>query len=181
MTNENYKTGSAEFDENFEWLSGDCGWEDHGGHWYRKIGETRFQVVSIFNWEEAVGAREAEDIEGSHHVALYELDTNLEEQGKSAIASCGWDFEEDGSIGSPSGDIIADIKDEDLWRLVMCDAMSMAGARVEVGSWNGSDIVELFKKAAAESNRLAEDEEAFEAKMDEPGNGLGSTIGRAHV
>lgn len=172
----NHETNVPEFDKNFSFLSGDCCWEDYGGCWYRRISEFRFQVVSIFNWEDAVGAREAAEQDGTHHVALYELDTSLEEQRKSSLASCGWEIEDDGSIGSSSGDIIAEAGDELTWHLVVCDAMNGYGARAEVGSWNGDDVSDLFKKAAAASNSLADSEEAYEARMDETGNKLGSTL-----
>lgn len=168
-----YKTGSAAFDAAFEFLTGDVGWEDYGGNWYRRIDDTRFHVVRIFNWIEEVGEYEAPD--ETYHVDLVEIDTGDEDGAKSAVESWGLHFDEDGSILDPNGTIIADIQDEDTWRLVVCDAMAGYGAKAYLEQWNGDDLVELFDAAAAESNLMATDEEAYEERMESPGNALGST------
>jgi len=176
MENDNYKTGVTEFDERFEWLSGDTCWEDYGGTWYRKIDESRFQVVSIFNWEDAVGEREAEEVGETHHLSLNELDLSLPDDcTKSALDYCGYYKDEDGAIVSSCGDIIAEADDKKTIALVMCEAMNSAGVRAELASWNGSDLHELFKNAADESQALAGDEEYFESRMNSPGNRLRST------
>lgn len=168
-----YKTESPEFDEKFDWLTGDMGWEDHGGKWCRRIGEgSLFHVVEIFNWVETVGEAEAPD--DTYHVSLSEVDTDDEDRAKGALESCSFHFDEDGSIIA-DGDIIADIKDEDQWRRVVCEAMSGYGASAPLEQWGGDDYKELFAKAVAESNLMIDDEDAYEERMESPCNRLGST------
>lgn len=168
-----YKTDAPAFDEKFDFLTGDMCWEDHGGKWYRRIGDGNlFHVVEIFNWVETVGEAEAPD--DTYHVSLSEVDTNDEERAKSALESCSFELDEDGSIIA-GGDIIADIKDEEQWRIVVCEAMSGYGASAPLEQWGGDDYKELFAKAVAESNLMIDDEDAYEERMESPCNAIGST------
>lgn len=171
MISDGYETGVEAFDAVFEWLTGDMCWEDHGGKWFRRVSEDRFHVVTIFNWVETVGEREAP--EDTYYVGLDEVDTSLDPT--SALECCGFEMHEDGSIDDGSGYIIAEAGDEDDRLRIICECMSSYGNTAHLEQWNGDDLKELFTSAIEESNLMADSEEAYEARMESPGNALGST------
>lgn len=169
-----YETGVAQFDEAFDFLTGDMDWEEYGGSWYRKI-DHRFHVVKVFNWEEAVGEAEASEIDGTHHIDLVEVDTNDEERIKSALECCGYYADEDGNIVADSGDMLAELKDEDTWRLVVCESMVAYGSYAHIRDFSGSNLHEMFATMVVESNQMVDDAEAYENRMNRPVNAIGST------
>lgn len=170
MISDCYETGVKAFDKVFEFLTGDMNWDDHGGKWFRKVSEDCFHVVEIFNWEGTVG--EAEAPEETYYVGLTEVDTSLDP--KSALECCGFEMNEDGSIGC-GGDIYAEAGDEESRLRIICECMSGYGQSAHLEQWNGDSLEELFTSAIEESNLMADDEEAYEERMESPGNRLGST------
>lgn len=171
MISDCYQTGVEAFDTVFEFLTGDVNWEDHGGKWFRRVSEDRFHVVEIFNWEETVGEAEAPD--ETYYVGLTEVDTSLDP--KSALDSCGFELHEDGSISCDSGDIMAEADDKDRQLFIICECMSGYGQSASLEQWDGDSLEELFTSAIEESNLMADNEEAYEKRMESPGNRIGST------
>ncbi len=170
----NGETGFKEFDATFDFLSGGGDWEEYGGMWYRKI-DHRFHVVKIFNWEDAIGEAEAADIDGTHHIDLVEVDTNDDERIKSSLRCCGYYADEDGNIVSDSGDMLAELKDEDAWRLIVCEAMVSYGAYANIHGYTSSDLDKMFASMLAKSNLLIDDPQVYEQHMNRPVNRIGST------
>lgn len=168
------KTGFAEFDATFDFLTGDMDWEEYGGSWYRKV-DHRFHVVKIFDWREAVGEDEASEIDGTHHIELVEVDTNDEDRIKPALECCGYYADEDGNIVCDSGDMLAELKDEDTWRLIVCEAMVSYGSFANIHDYSGSDLDKMFATMLAESNQMVDNPGAYERRMNRPVNAIGST------
>lgn len=168
------KTDFPEFDAAFEFLTGDVSWEDYGGMWCRRV-DHRFHVVKILNWEDAVGSAGASGTDGTHHIELVEVDTNDVEQAKSGLDSCGYYNDEDGNIVTDQGDILAELKDEGRWRLVICEAMAQCGHSAPLDQETGSDLSQLFNNVLIQSNTYVDDEEAYEKRMNRPVNRIGST------
>jgi len=168
-----YKVGVEEFDEKFEFLIGDMDWEDHGGKWFRRVSRTCFQVVEIFKWEEAVGEAEAEDMP-TYHVDLTEVDVSID--SKSAMGYSGLEFDEKGNIVGGAMDIVAEHDDEEKKQIVICECMHSAGSKAYLGQWDGDDYEELFKLAFADAESYADHGDAYEEKMESPGNAIGSTV-----
>lgn len=168
-----YKTGCAQFDASFSFLTGDVCWEDHGGTWVRKVSDSRFHVAQIFNWEESVGS-EGEGM--GYNVSLREVDTDDADRYHPSLKSCGYEMEKDGTIYVPcTGDVLCEANDEKARKLILCECMNGYGAYAPLEEFNGEDFLELFAQAAALSNELVEDNEAYEARMNRPVNRLGST------
>lgn len=168
-----YKVGVEEFDANFEFLVGDVCWEDHGGKWFRRVNDTCFQVVEIFNWESAVGELEAEGMP-AYHVDLVEIDVSLD--SSDAMESSGLHIDGEGNIVCSMGDIIAGHDEGDRKQIVICECMHGHGNKAHLGQWDGDDYTELFRLALEESEVYLDHGEAYEEKMESQVNAIGSTV-----
>ena len=165
-----YKTGVQKFDEVFEFLTGDVCWEDHGGSWFRKVSNSRFHVVRIFNWEVETG-------EGSgYNVDLVEVDTDDLDRLHPALESCGYAVDADSAVYVPySGDVLCEGFDFKRRRLIFCECMHGYGSYAPIDDESGEKFEPLFLQMVKRSIELTEDEDAYEAAMNNPVNAIGST------
>lgn len=143
----------------WSFLSGDMNWEDHGGKFIsppQSNGEfTYWLVLEVLNWEEAVGEREAADIDGDHNVSLSVVAPSEcpVAELKSALESCGC---EDMEIDSP---------------LMLVEILHSYGVHAQVWNADGrlKDLMREGKKKATETEFL------FGFAMDKQQNQIGAT------
>lgn len=142
-------------DQNWKFLTGDVNWEDYGGKFYRRV-ETRFFIITVMNWFDAVGEDEATD-EFNVSVDMCDLSELNDANKKDLLQSCGWD-------GADEDD-----------PLVWAEMMHSSGMRAPLWDANGDDIDSLMSEAKMEGDALIEDSDEFEERMNQPVNAIGST------
>lgn len=145
------------------WIDfGDVNWLDYGGRWIKKIDDTRFHVIELINWEEAVGEREAAEIGARYNVSLSEVDLANADLD-SATDSWGmeegyWESIDPGMLG-----------------YVLADCVDGYGQKAPISNDNGNNAHKLIREAKAESRRLVADPDFYDSMMERPVNRLGST------
>jgi len=143
----------------WSFLSGDGNWEDHGGKFIsppQSSGEfTYWFVLEVINWEEAVGEREAADIDGNYNVSLSVVapsECPIADL-KNAMESCGL---EDMEIDSP---------------LMLVEILYSYGIHANVWNEDGclKDLMQKGKQKAIEAEFM------FGFAMDKHQNAIGAT------
>jgi hypothetical protein len=139
-----------------EWMC-DANWLDYGGTWYRHVTGRRFHFISILNWADTCGEREAAEVGSTYCVDLAEVDLDEipESEIRSSLASCGCEEE------NPS----------DLVRAGCCHD---SGSKAPLSSVNGNNAWRLIREAKAESRAL-DDPRKHDTAMERTVNKLGST------
>ena len=148
--------------------SGDCDPFAYGGRWMRLIDGRRFHVIEFTNMDDACGSDNAGN--PPYVVELREVDLNAigPDTLASALSSCGEDTVENGKpVWNHDGSPI-----EDIALVEMCNGH---GSYAPLESWTGSNAWHMIRQARAESNSLGRDAAAYEARMERPVNGIGST------
>lgn len=145
---------ASNFKKQWEY-SGDVNMLDYGGKFIRHVGGRRYHVVELTNMDEACGR----DNQGRDRyvVELSEVDLDTADV-QAAYSSCG------------PGKDIADIAD--IW---LAEMVHGYGQKAPLGSWEGDNGHRLLREAKAESKRLEANTAAYEVKMSQPVNALGST------
>jgi hypothetical protein len=141
-------------------IGSDVNWIDYGGHWARRIDDTRYHVIRFDNLADATG-----DETAGYHVQLSEVDITSG-QLDSALCAMGWT--DINWIDDP---------DSNPARLPLCqvEALSSYGAYAPLESFAGHNAHSLMRQAKALSRRLERDATAYETAMDRPVNKIGST------
>jgi hypothetical protein len=75
----------------FKFWTGDTNFQDYGGTWYWRAGPLEFHFIELMNWEDQVGARDAEEVGYTYNVTLkiVHLDELSDQQVMSAIRVMG--------------------------------------------------------------------------------------------
>jgi len=154
----------------FKFLTGDVNFADYGGKWCRKVGERRYHVIELLNWEETVGEREASEIGATYNVSLSEIDLDQIDTS-DALKSCGWYLDSDGLLFSEAGDQIADLETQDL---AIVDACHGYGCKAPLSDESGNSYRALIANARKLSRSLDAPEKRAVA-LAKPVNALGST------
>ncbi len=136
----------------FRFLTGDVNYLDYGGKWIRRVSETRYHVIELTNWEDAI----FRDAEGgpTYCVDLSEIDITspvLRDARRSM-----------------------DVDSEDPNPLALVEALHGYGAKAPLFQEDGNNFRTLFRAAVRESKAL-DDPSAREAAMARPVNKIGST------
>jgi hypothetical protein len=144
-------------------IGSDVNWIDYGGHWARRIDDTRYHVIRFDNLEECTGEAGV-----GYHVQLSEVDIDSP-QLTSALKCCGFPVERSGNQFFE-----ADHKTP-IRPLNAVEALSSYGAYAPLESLSGHNAHSLMRQAKALSRRLESDASAYSEAMDRPVNKLGST------
>jgi hypothetical protein len=145
----------------FKSLTGDCNYLDYGATWCRLIPGTReYHIISLINWEDSCGEREAKEIGETYcmDLSIVDLDAIPLETIQSALKSCGVDLDTE------------EMTDE--WRAEVCHS---DGAQAPMQSVNTSNFHKTFRALAKYSRELQTDADKHSAAMERPVNKLGST------
>ncbi len=134
-------------------IGSDVNWIDYGGHWARRIDDTRYHVIRFDNLAEHTG-----DETAGYHVQLSEVSIDSP-QLADALKCCGLEGWEDHT------------------KLPLCqvEALASYGAYAPLWQAAGKNAHSLIRQAKAESRRLSASPEAYEQAMDRPVNAIGST------
>lgn len=146
----------------FRFLTGDINWQDYGGSFYRRVSPGVYHVMRVMNWVDAVGQREAAEVGYTYNVDLSEIDlrTMTDTQRAEVAQSCGFTPDE--------------VDEMPHAKLVWVDMCHGYGLRAPLWDENGNNLRKLMAECRAESLAL-DDEDAHEAAMNRPVNGIGST------
>lgn len=143
----------------FTFLTGDCNWKTYGGKWIStkyNNGEFDFWfVMSLLNWGDSVGAREAKEVGFTYHVSVCVIAPEQYVEKERALESSG--------IEQEWGEL------DDRTKVELIE--SYAGG-AQIFAENGNNFRQLFK-AAREAVR--ESELLFGFAMDRAQNAIGST------
>jgi len=142
----------------WSWLTGDVGFVEYGGRWYREIAPDVFHVVQLVNMKDACG----DDSSYTYWVLLSEI--NLREVPTSllndAMESCGWE-------GMPTDGRAA--------KIAKVEMLSSYGVVANMGDWEGNNYRRLLRMAKRESREMEKSPLYRETMLSRPVNALGST------
>jgi hypothetical protein len=142
-------------------LSGDINWETYGGKLVAgpfDNGEFQYWfVIEVIEWADAVGEREAAEIDGTHNVCLSVVAPSQCPAKELQSAFDSWGIADNNTIDSP---------------LALVDLLHGYGISAVVHDDNGSlkGLLRLAKQEAEICECFA-----FGFKMDAPQNAIGST------
>lgn len=141
----------------FEFAMGDLNYLDYGATWTRQISETCFHFISLINWEDAVGEREAAEIGQTYNLSLAEVDLALisAEKITRALEFCGQQSEQ-----AP------------LWRAYACLEY---GIKAPLEDENTNNYRRTFQRFTRRSRELQTQPSLHQAAMAKPVNRIGST------
>lgn len=146
-----------------QWVDfGDVSFLDYGGKWIKRIDDSRYHVIELINWEEAVGEREAAEIGSRYNVSLSVVDLTVANLD-SALRYYGM---EDGYWESI---------DPSMLGYCLTECAHSYGNLAPISDNNGNNAHKLIREAKAESKRLIDDPDFYDSMMDRPVNRLGST------
>jgi len=168
----------------FKWLTGDVNYVDHGGTWFRKVGNRNYHVIELrrTTW------RTRRRGQSKYNVTLCEVDVGALAETKQngsvplvdALRSCGWLLSEYGCIvNEHDGDFIArsDGAGAENFDMVCLDALHGYGNRAHLADLYGNNWRKLMREAISTSRELdpKKNPEEHEAAMNEPANAIGTT------
>ena len=136
----------------FQMVSGDVNPLDYGALWGWQVpGTQRFHFVEVFNWEDAVGTREAADLP-KYNIKLTEVDLESvsAEQIERAMSSAGVEFDEPEPHWIPGAPAT-----QHMW--ARAAALSEYGAEAPILDESGNNWRKLFRAAAQASLEVAAD------------------------
>jgi hypothetical protein len=160
----------------FKWLTGDVNFTDYGGKWIRKVGSAdsrRYHILSLENWVELVGEREASEVGATYCVDLSEVDLDaiaLSGSLESALRSCGMTLDQFGAV-TCGGHTIADPQHAEL---ALAEACHSYGCKAPLWDANGNNYRKLMREARAFSRSLDDSDRHSEA-MERPVNAIGTS------
>ena len=136
----------------FKMVSGDSDPLDYGALWGWQVpGTQRFHFVELFNWEDAVGARDAEGLP-KYNIKLTEVDLESvsAEQVRQAVGSAGFELDEPEPHWIPGTPAT-----QHMW--ARAAALSEYGAEAPILDESGNNWRKLFRAAALASLEVAGD------------------------
>lgn len=162
----------------FKWLTGDVNYVDHGGKWYRKVGNRAYHVIELTSWADG------EDAKRKYNVTLCEVDVGALAETKQngsvpledALRSCGWKIDTRRGIVQEHDDELV-CANGIVFDLVCLEALHGYGNKAHLADLYGNNWRKLIREASQTSRELdpKKNPEAHEEAMVAPGNALGSS------
>lgn len=164
----------------FKWLGGDVNYVDHGGTWYRKVGDRNYHVIELQQWNDLDNTRE----KTRYNVTLCEVDVGAlaetKQNGsvplKDALRSCGWKINTRRGIVQEHDDELV-CANGIVFDLVCLEALHGHGNKARLADLCGNNWRKLIREASQTSRELdpKKNPEAHEEAMEAPGNGFMSS------
>jgi len=152
----------------FKFLSGNINYLTYSGSWYRKIKKDVYHVITVFNWKDSVGEKEAKEIGAIYNISLDEIDLSIipKEGIDKALEYCGLDQMEN----------INEIKESNKLKdqLILVESLKSYGQFAPLHSRNGNNFKKLFKECKNISNQISYDYGLHELYMEKPVNKIGT-------
>ena len=153
-------------------MIGDVCWEDHGGSWGHKLRDGVWLVLRFENksdWGD--GAK-------GYYCDVLQVDLNTlpEDELKSALQCCGFEFDQEGNVlNEHDGETISE-RGSEHYEIVLVECCMSYGCYAPLDSTEG-DSYPL--RVRAEARRIAdsyfEDQYALNERLNRPVNAIGST------